>query len=313
MNMDKKFQEAVSRLPTHIASVLYAVEDNVQQQVREVTLRVGRPIVLTTGTDTLLLCNDGHTFRRTEPQCGRLTAITPSDISQSVKTLTEYSLHSYRDNIISGFITIKGGHRAGLCGSMSYQGGTATAVNDISSINLRIARQIKGSAAAVVERLYPDKPHSTLIIGSPCSGKTTLLRDMARILAERFKIAVIDERGELAAVHNGIPQNDVGLLSDVLDGYRKGDGMRLAIRSLSPAAIILDEIGGTEDAVAIRESLNAGVAVIATAHADSIDEVMHKPQLIPLIENGFERLILIRATHIVGIFDRNGNAVGGGL
>ena len=141
---------------------------------------------------------------------------------------------------------------------------------------------------------------STLIAGAPASGKTTLLKDIARCLGSGLtgsfvKLSLIDERGEIAAVYRGAPQNDVGITTDVFDGYQKGEGMLIAIRSMSPRALILDEIAGEEDAASVRQGLNAGAAVIATVHAASLDELYRKTHVRTLIAEGaFQKIVILR-------------------
>lgn len=303
--MDKKYIEAVSKLSSELSTVLLKVSDCLQPYIREVCIRVNKPVSLQTLNSVLFLNRDGSTSKL--PTQNSMITLS-HDVAQCMKSITEYSLHSYRDNINSGFITVKGGHRAGVVGSCSYNQDKLVAVCDISSINLRIARQIKGVANSLIASLFRDRLYSTLIVGNPCSGKTTLLRDIAYCLSNGengifYKVSMIDERGELAAVQSGIPQNDVGVLTDVLDGYKKGEGMRIAVRSMSPNVIILDEIGGIDDANAIRESLNAGAAVIATVHASSKNELYKKKHIKSLIQNGFERIVMLREMKIEEIIE----------
>ena len=221
-------------------------------------------------------------------------------MNQFIRILTEYSIHSYQREINAGFITVQGGHRAGIAGSCVYENGRILSVNDISSVTLRIARQVKGAAENLVRTLYSGGVCSTLIAGAPASGKTTLLKDIARCLGSGLtgsfvKLSLIDERGEIAAVYRGAPQNDVGITTDVFDGYQKGEGMLIAIRSMSPRALILDEIAGEEDAASVRQGLNAGAAVIATVHAASLDELYRKTHVRTLIAEGaFQKIVILR-------------------
>lgn len=226
--------------------------------------------------------------------------VSRDELRECVRILTEYSLHSYQREINAGFITIRGGHRAGIAGSCVYEAGRILSVNEISSVSLRIARQITGVADGLVRRLFPERVCSTLIAGEPASGKTTLLKDIARCLSGGVpgyytKLSLIDERGEIAAVYRGVPQNDVGIMTDVFDGYQKGEGMAIAIRAMSPRALILDEIAGEADAMSVRQGLNAGVAVIATVHASNLDELYRKRHIRALITEGaFEKIVLLR-------------------
>lgn len=294
--MDQKYIEAIRALPLNLQQLLMNVSETTQKRVREICIRAEKPLVISTFDGERFVSKNGTLQRNFYDN---LYIVSKKEIMECVKVLTEYSLHSYQDKINMGYITIQGGHRAGIVGSCVLENNEIKSVNDISSINLRIARQVKGVADCLVRNIYKDQVYSTLIAGAPASGKTTMLRDIASSLANGTigyftKISIIDERGELAAVKNGVAQNDVGVLTDVLDGYQKGIGMLIAIRSMSPKAIILDEIGGYGDTVAIRQSLNAGVKVIATVHAGSMEELLRKRHIVALMNEGaFEKIVFL--------------------
>lgn len=294
--MDMKYLEAIRSLTRNLSGMLSNFPAELQGAVREITLRTEKPVVISTFGGEYFLKKEGG-FSKFMPITPYI--VTKEELFECVRVLTQYSLHSYKDEINAGFITIKGGHRAGICGSCVYEDTKVVAVNDISSVNLRVARQVKGVAENLVKSIYHDGVSSTLIAGPPASGKTTMLKDIARCLSAgtlnyNTKLCIIDERGEIAAVYRGTPQNDVGIMTDVFDGYKKGDGMESAIRSMSPRAIILDEISGLEDIDKIKQSLNAGVAVIATVHAQSLDELYRKKYICELlIEGNFQHIILL--------------------
>ncbi|WMJ23020.1 stage III sporulation protein AA [Paludicola sp. MB14-C6] len=297
--MDEKYIQALLGLPKNIASLLRMIPNNVQQTVREICLRINKPLVLATFEGDQFLTKSGQLSCNFQ---SNIYIVSKQEMEECLHILTEYSVHSYIDKINMGFITIEGGHRAGIVGSCVLSGDKIISISDISSINLRIARQVKGVAKSLVQSLYSNRLYSTLIVGAPASGKTTLLRDCTRLLSDGIlgfyiKISVIDERGEIAAVKSGVPQNDVGIMTDVLDGYKKGEGMTIAIRSMSPKAIILDEIGSYDDAYSIRQGLNAGVVIIATTHASSMEELRRKKYIYELVNEGaFERIILLHGS-----------------
>ncbi|MEG0692609.1 MAG: ATPase, T2SS/T4P/T4SS family [Oscillospiraceae bacterium] len=294
--MDMKYLEAIRSLTKNLTSMLSGFPTELQGFAREVSIRTDKPIVVSTFSGEYFLKKDGG-FSKFMPITPYI--VTREELFECVRVLTEYSLHSYKSEINSGFITIKGGHRAGVCGSCVYENGEIITVNNISSINLRIARQVKGVATSLVKNIYRDSISSTIIAGPPASGKTTMLKDIARCMSNgtlnyNTKLCIIDERGEIAAVYRGTPQNDVGIMTDVFDGYKKGDGMEAAIRSMSPKVIILDEISGLDDVSKIKQSLNAGVAVIATVHAQSIDELFRKKYICEMLNEGnFKHIVLL--------------------
>ena len=186
-----------------------------------------------------------------------------------------------------------GGHRVGVCGTAVYEENRVSGIRDISSLNIRIAREVYGAADELLREL--DKEISGLLIaGPPSSGKTTILRDLARQLSIKGKkVVVIDERGELGGAFQGICQNDLGL-SDVLTGFPKGEGILQAVRCLSPELIICDEAGSRQEAAAIEEGLNAGVGLITTLHAGSLEEIYRRSQGMQLLQSGaFYRIVLL--------------------
>ena len=205
------------------------------------------------------------------------------DIEESYRRICDFSIYSHQEEIKKGYITVQGGHRVGISGTAVLQQGQIATVREISSLNIRVARQVYGAANELLSRMGQDISKGLLIAGPPSCGKTTLLRDLARQLATGAggipkKVAIIDERGELAGTYCGIPQNDLGLCSDILDHYPKGEGMIQAVRALSPQFIFCDELGGQEDLEAVQQGLHAGAAMISTIHAGNIDDLLRKKQ-----------------------------------
>jgi len=209
---------------------------------------------------------------------------------------------------VIGYITLKGGHRVGITGNVVIKDGHVINISHISSLNFRIAKQILGASDKIIKHIINNESNSiynTLIVSAPGVGKTTLLRDLIRRLSNgieqiAFKginIGVVDERGEIAAMYRGIPQNDVGQRTDVLDGISKSQGMMMLIRSMSPKVIVADEIGCMEDVEAIKHAICCGIKGIFTAHGASIEDIKLNPALNKLIENHcFERIIFLSDT-----------------
>lgn len=278
----------------------------IKAQAQEIRLRAGRPVVISLPDGPLFVTQSG------EPaftlQTGLLCAGKAS-IDEAFRIICDCSVHSHQREIRNGFVTLRGGHRAGICGTAVIDGDDVTNIRDISSINLRVARDIAGAASETAQLLLNHgSVLGAIIFGPPGCGKTTVLRDLARQLStgshggRLFRVAVIDERGEIAATYQGVPQNDLGPCCDVLDGYPKGEGIMQAVRCLSPDVIICDEIGGEEDEKAVEMSLNAGVTVIASAHAGSIEELMSRPQTSRLMASGaFKRAVRLSGREKPGV------------
>lgn len=294
---DPKFLEACECLPEEWREKLGALPGHVQQSVREIRLRAGRPLMLTTGEESLFLDCNGLIRRLKSPS---LLTVSSIQIKSVFLKLCSHSVHAHQEEIINGFVTLRGGHRAGICGTAVEEQGKIQNIRDISSINIRVARAVKGASAEFVRRYLREALCGAVLAGPPSSGKTTLLRDIARTLAsDPFykRVAVVDERGEIAAVRDGEAQNDLGDSCDILNGYPKAPGIQQALRTLSPEVILCDELGTLEEVAAVTESLNAGVPVITTVHASNIREVMARRQSAELLQTGaFSLIAMLRGS-----------------
>lgn len=296
----KRFDSAVAFLSPHLARLLAGLPDWVKAEAQEIRLRVDKPLCLHTGKRHLFISNNIGVYEQPYSGC---VVVSSEDIAESFRCLCRHSVHSHADEIREGYISVPGGHRAGLCGTLVTDGQRTTTMRDITSINLRIAREIKGVAQNLFDQIYQDGLKGLLLVGAPSSGKTTVLRDLARLLASGGgghyrKVAVIDERGELAACVDGHLGNDLGLCADVLTGCKKGEGILTALRSLSPEVIVCDEIGGQAEIEAIKAGLGGGATIIATMHAGSFEQLCRRPQTLPLMQTGaFDRVVMLAGSH----------------
>ncbi len=202
------------------------------------------------------------------------------EIGEIFRMLLEGSVYAAEENIKNGYITAEGGHRVGICGSVSLDGGKIGNFKDISYLNIRIAHEIFGSSELLFTDIFSEGPENCLIISPPGGGKTTLLRDICRTLgsSNKFdcKIGIADERGEIAAVYNGVAMNDIGVRTCVIDGCPKAQAMDIILRGMGVDVVVTDEIGKSEDETAIKKLINCGVKIIASMHAAKIDEARRR-------------------------------------
>lgn len=306
---DERFDSASKCICDRIEAALDHLPVDVKKHVQEIRLRVNRPVCICCAGGTYFLNLGGRLTCR--PVSESLVA-EPQDMEESFRNLCSYSIYSHENEIRNGYITLSGGHRAGICGTAVLQSSSIGSVRNISSINLRISREIPGAANDILDQLGNSLSGGLLLAGAPSSGKTTILRDLARQLSSGMrgnlkKVAVIDERGEIAGTYMGIPQNDLGCCCDVLDGYPKADGILLAVRTLSPEIIVCDEIGSESEVGAVEQGLNTGVTLIASIHAGTVAELMRRKQALKLLMTGaFETVALLDAARgpgkIAGIY-----------
>ncbi|NLO85863.1 MAG: Flp pilus assembly complex ATPase component TadA [Clostridiales bacterium] len=218
------------------------------------------------------------------------TAYSPNSqqVAQMAEALCENALYARAEEQRQGYVTLRGGHRMGLCGRVIAQGQSVRALREISSFCVRIAGQWYGAADQIIPHLVDERGRvkSTLIMGLPGMGKTTMLRDACRSLSESgLRMCVVDERSEIAAMCAGMPQLDIGPNTDVLDGCGKETGLRWMLRAMSPDALVTDELGGVGDAQAVLEATRSGISVLATLHGRDLEQAVSRGALYHLVQN----------------------------
>ncbi|WP_064745678.1 stage III sporulation protein AA [Paenibacillus sp. UNC451MF] len=302
---------------------LATLPNPVMKDLQEIRVREERPLEIVWGQKYSFvegnsgLCDDpALAYRPTREDCSTL-----------LEMLTQHSLYTFDEELRRGYITVQGGHRIGLAGRVVLEHGKVKHLKEITSFNIRIARELKGVGSHVLPYMMDASTgsvHHTLIVSPPQQGKTTLIRDLARLISggpsagalyglERgLKVGIVDERSEIAACDRGVPRFDLGPRTDVLDGCPKAEGMMMMIRSMSPEILIVDEIGRHEDASAIHEAIHAGIRVIATAHGLHQDDVRRRPVLQELLDEGvFNRIVVLNkkagAGTLEGVYDAKGN------
>ena len=263
------------------------IEENMYDNIEEIRLRTSKPLSLKIGQEIKILKYQ----------------VTQEDVLRAFEKVCENSVYSYRRQICDGYITIRGGNRVGIVGSAVIDNGQTININYISSLNFRIARQKIGCSNQIIEDLINGQTiYNTLIISPPGCGKTTILRDIIRNISNGIRVigfkgnnvGVVDERGEIAAMYKGIPQNDIGIRTDVIDNMPKPEAMRMLVRSMSPDVIACDEIGSLEDVKAIDYAMCSGVKGIFTSHGKDIEEINRNPELSKLLNKHiFERIVIL--------------------
>jgi len=300
INVVKFKNEIADKLGGALAKVLMrGIDEKTACSVNEIRLRANKPVEIMINGDSCFVSASGLVL---QPDYDSYI-LSVNELHDIFLRLCRNSVYAYAEDIKNGFITICGGHRVGICGKVQSDG----MIRDISALNIRISNEIIGCSNKVLPYIVKNdrEIRSTLIISPPCCGKTTLVRDIARFLSNggqtpvSFRganVGIIDERSEICSCENGIPSNDVGLRTDILDSCPKEKGIYLMIRSMAPQIIITDEIGGPGDYAAVASAINSGIKVISTTHGSSLDEVRARKEIGNMIDdNFFEKFIVLDA------------------
>ena len=289
-------EEVIRILPEKIANETKKfISDGTIQEIR---IKVGKPIIL-------ILSNEEKV----------LNYVTTNDEVKGILVkISNYSLYAYEEEIKQGYITIKGGHRVGIAGECVISNGEIKTIKNISSLNIRISKAVGGSAKKIMPSITGgDRIYNTLIVSPPKCGKTTILRDIAKNISNGVyslglkgkKVVIIDERSEVAACYNGVPQMDVGIRTDVLDNCLKKTGMIMAIRSLSPDVLICDEIGTLGEVEALNMAFNSGVNIVVTVHGFDIEDIYSRKVFKELIDESIiERVVILSSRKGAGTIER---------
>lgn len=299
--LDRFHREILPLLAPGVRQHLAQLAPEVVAQLEEVRLRLGRPLAVVTALGPRFVTPGGRLTA--ESRAGY--RVSAEDLRRTLEAVSQSSWYALEERLREGFLTLPGGHRLGLAGEAVLDGSQVKSLKNVTSLNVRLAREVPGCAAAVVPYLLDREaglPCHVLIVSPPRAGKTTFLRDVVRSLSTGLphlglpplNVGLVDERWEIAACFGGVPQNDVGPCTDVLAGWPKARGMLVLVRTMSPQVVATDEMGGAEDLAALREVLNAGVKVVATVHAAGLAELERRPGWRELLaQNVFERYVVL--------------------
>ena len=289
MDAAEGFWQAVRYLPPRLREGMREVPHAVRRVAQEIRLRAGAAVMLSLPEGL-----------RTVMVGGERLLCDAADVRICFESLCEDSVHTHQEEIRRGFISTAGGCRAGIAGTVVSEGGVVTSMRDVTSVCLRIARRHDGCAEGLARELFPEgRITSVVLCGEPSSGKTSLLRDLARLFSEgtlgrRVRVAVVDERGELAGA-GGLAD------CDVLRYCPKAAGIEQAVRTLAPEVVVFDELGGEAEIAAVMDGLHGGVAAVTTVHARDEAALLRRCATAAAIRGGaFERVVMLAGRHQPG-------------
>lgn len=287
--MRLNMEEILNYFPSNIRNIIFEEVKDKYETLEEIRLRMNRPIILKFIDNEKVI----------------KYSINAEEINTTLQAICENSIYTYQNEIAEGFITIKGGNRVGISGSCVIEDGKVININYIYSLNFRIAREIIGAGNRILKFILDSESNSiynTLIVSKPGAGKTTAIRDIIRQLSSGIKdikflainVGIVDERGEIAALYKGNPENDIGIKTDVVENVSKSKGLEMLIRSMAPKVVVADEIGKQEDIEAIKYAICSGCKGLFTAHGSSFEDISLNPIIKNLISEGIlERIVFL--------------------
>lgn len=285
-------QKIINYFEKNIKEKLININYEIFEKTQEIRIRSNKCIIFKTFDKDLFLYENGTLSEKIDES--KLFIPKIEDIQKTLEIMSDYSIYAFEQELKNGFITLNGGFRVGITGTSIVENEKIKAIKNISSLNIRIAKEIKGCSDKILPYIKEEKFFSSIIISPPNCGKTTLLRDIIRQISQNGEnVAVIDERSEIGGVYMGNSQMDLGIRTDIFDRCPKNEGMENVLRSMSPDFIAIDEIGTEKDILALEKIFNSGVKVICTVHAENIEELKNKYKFEKLLKNKFFKRYIV--------------------
>lgn len=276
--------------------------ENLQNtEVFEIRLRIKSPVVIVTKLGSAFITKNGRLTQILSDQC---LISAEYEITDTLNKCCGYSLHSYSKEIVNGFITLSCGARVGVCGTAVYENEILKSVKNVSCLNIRIPRMIRGASDNLIKSAFSNELNNLMIIGPPSSGKTTILKDLAYQISDGrlgkyYKVCVIDERFEISGEDASLGPN-----TDIIKGFPKAKAISMAIRTMSPEVIICDEVSLDGETEEIVYGINCGVKFIITAHANE-EDFFRRNDLITLCKKGrFMKIAFLSGANSPGKIQR---------
>ena len=291
------------------------------EKTEEIRIRTGKPCLVYVDGQEYILTTQGLVYSALDKRRNAEYYMADSGmVRQILDKMSGYSLYAYEDELRQGYFTLEGGHRVGLAGKTVVENSSVKIMKDISFLNIRIAHEKKNCGKKVIGKLIQNgKLKHTLILSPPGCGKTTLLRDLIRLISNGFyfedkgdrlyfpgvTVGVVDERSEIGASVKGVPMTDLGIRTDLIDGCPKHIGIFLLLRSMAPKVIAVDEIGSEQDFEALRQAVNSGCVILATAHGSNLEDILKKEVFASFLkEKIFERYIILSGRNGKGTVEK---------
>ena len=309
--MSKISEEIINSLSINLREIIKTIS-KYNINIEEIRLRSLKPLIINSNNKDYFY---NTKLNKLDFNMDNPYIVSKEDIEQTFQIMCKHSIHSFIDDIKKGFITLRGGHRVGIVGKTIIEDGQVKNIKYISSLNIRISREVLGCSDKVLNHIIKGKKqiNNTLIISPPQCGKTTLIRDIVRNISNGnkefefngMKVALIDERNEISGAYLGIPQMDVGIRTDVIETCPKDIGIMMLLRSMSPSVIVTDEIGNMDEIKALYTALNGGVSLITTVHGDSIEDIRNRKELSNLLDSElFKKVIILSAKNGPGTIEK---------